>query len=60
MSDRKLVKIYKLIRTRAFLFHGGAVDTPDLSLLAYVGNRRHEIPAVQAKVSALLGLTTNT
>jgi MoxR-like ATPase len=60
VSDRKLVKIYKLIRTRAFLFHGGAVDTPDLSLLAYVGNRRHEIPAVQAKVSALLGLTTNT
>lgn len=56
VSDRKLVKIYKLIRTRAFLFHGGAVDTPDLTLLAYVGNRRHEIPAVHAKVGTLLGL----
>jgi MoxR-like ATPase len=56
VSDRKLVKIYKLIRTRAFLFHGGAVDTPDLTLLAYVGNRRHEIPAVHAKVATLLGL----
>ena len=56
VSDRKLVKLYKLIRTRAFLFHGGAVDTPDLKLCAYIGNRRHEVPAVHAKVSTLLGL----
>lgn len=56
VSDRKLVKLYKIIRTRAFLFHGGAVQTPDLQLLAYVGNRRHEIPAVAEKVRTLLGL----
>jgi MoxR-like ATPase len=56
VSDRKLVKLYKVIRTRAFLMHGGAVQTPDLSLLAYVGNRRHELPAVAEKVRALLGL----
>jgi len=56
VSDRKLVKIYKVIRTQAFLFHGGAVQTPDLGLLAYVGNRRHELPAVAEKVRALLGL----
>ena len=56
VSDRKLVKLYKLIRTRAFLFHGGAVDTPDLALCAYVGNRRHELSAVAHKVHALLGL----
>ena len=56
ISDRKVVKLYKLIRTRAFLFHGGAVETHDLSLLAYCGNRRHEIPAVAEKVRALLGL----
>ena len=56
VSDRKLVKLFKLIRTRAFLFHGGAVDTPDLKLCAYIGNRRHEVPAVHAKVSTLLGL----
>jgi MoxR-like ATPase len=56
ISDRKLVKLYKLIRTRAFLFHGGAVDTPDLSLLAYAGNRRDEIAAVHARVNTLLGL----
>jgi MoxR-like ATPase len=56
VSDRKLVKLYKVIRTRAFLFHGGAVQTQDLSLLAYVGNRRHELPVVAEKVYALLGL----
>ena len=56
VSDRKLIKLYKLIRTRAFLFHGGAVDTPDLKLCGYIGNRRHEVPAVQAKVATLLGL----
>jgi MoxR-like ATPase len=55
LSDRKLIKLYKLLRTRAFLFHGGAVQAPDLALLAYTGNRRHELPAVAAKVRALLG-----
>jgi MoxR-like ATPase len=56
VSDRKLVKLYKLIRTRAFLFHGGAVEPQDLTLLAYVGNRRQELPAVAEKVMALLGM----
>lgn len=56
VSDRKLVKLYKLLRTRAFLFHGGAVQTSDLVLLKYVGNRRQELPAVAEKVSALLGV----
>lgn len=56
ISDRKLVKLYKLIRIRAFLFHGGAVEPPDLVLLAYAGNRRHELPAVADKVYTLLGL----
>lgn len=56
VSDRKLVKLYKLIRTRAFLLHGGPVTTEDLRLLAYVGNRVHELPVVAEKVRALLGV----
>lgn len=56
VSDRKLIKLYKLIRTRAFLFHGGRVQTADLSLLAYAGNRRHELAVVREKVQSLLGL----
>ncbi len=57
VSDRKLVKIYKLIRTRAFLQHGGKVETSDLELLSYVGNHRHELSVVSEKVHALLGLS---
>lgn len=56
VSDRKAVKLYRLIRARAFLLHGGAVRHEDLSLLAYVGNRRHELAPVAEKVRALLGL----
>jgi MoxR-like ATPase len=56
ISDRKLVKLYKLIRTHAFLFHGGVVQTHDLRLMAYSGNRRGELTAVSEKVHALLGL----
>jgi hypothetical protein len=50
------VKLYRLIRARAFLHHGGAVRHDDLSLLAYVGNRRHELAPVAQKVRALLSL----
>ena len=56
VSDRKLIKLYKMIRARAFLERGGAVETADLVLLAYCGNRREELPVVQQKVRALLGL----
>ncbi len=56
VSDRKLVKVYKLLRFRAFLEHGGAVETPDLELLSFTGNRRDELAVVAGKVRALLGL----
>ncbi len=56
VSDRKLIKLYKMIRARAFLLRGGAVETADLELLAFSGNRREELPVVQHKVRALLGL----
>jgi MoxR-like ATPase len=56
ISDRKLVKLYKLLRARAFLFHGGAVTAPDLVLLSYTGNRRYELAAVRDKVRAIVGL----
>ncbi len=56
VSDRKVVKLYKLVRTRAFLTHGGAVQHDDLRLLRYIGNQRHELPVVEDKVNRLLGL----
>lgn len=57
ISDRKLVKLYRLLRTRAWIFHGGAVERQDLQLLSYLGESREEIDLLEEKVPRLLGLT---
>ena len=55
ISDRKLVKLYKLFRVRAWLFSGGTVSRDDLRLLAYLGETHQEIELLRAKVPDLLG-----
>jgi len=55
VSDRKLVKLYKLLRARAWLFSGGTVTRDDLRLLAYLGETHQEIDLLREKVPALLG-----
>jgi MoxR-like ATPase len=55
ISDRKLVKIYKLLRVRAWLFGGGTVSRDDLRLLAYLGETPEEMALLRIKVPALLG-----
>ena len=57
VSDRKLIKIYRLLRTRAWIVHGGAVEREDLQLLAYLGETREEIDLLEEKVPRLLGIT---
>jgi MoxR-like ATPase len=56
ISDRKLVKLYRLLRTRAWIFHGGAVEREDLQLLSYLGESREEMDLLEEKVPRLLGL----
>jgi MoxR-like ATPase len=56
ISDRKLVKLYKLFRVRAWLFSGGTVTRDDLRLLAYLGESHQEIELLRKKVPMLLGL----
>lgn len=56
VSDRKAVKLYKILRARAFLLRGGPVAHTDLRLLRYIGNQRQELTVVEDKVDALLGL----
>ena len=56
ISDRKVVKLYKLMRARALLFHGGVVTKDDLSLLRYIPNRIKDFEPVGEKVDALLRL----
>ena len=55
ISDRKLVKLYKLFRARAWLFAGGTVSRDDLRLLAYLGETHQEIEHLREKVPLLLG-----
>jgi MoxR-like ATPase len=55
ISDRKLVKLYKLFRVRAWLFGGGTVGTDELRLLAYLGETHQEMELLREKVPSLLG-----
>lgn len=55
VSDRKLVKLYKLLRVRAWVFGGGTVSRDDLRLLAYLGETHQEIAHLREKVPLLLG-----
>jgi MoxR-like ATPase len=55
ISDRKLVKLYKLFLVRAWLFTGGTVTRDDLRLLAYLGESHQEMALLREKVPNLLG-----
>ncbi len=57
VSDRKVVKLYRLLRTHAWIVHGGAVERADLRLLSYLGETREEIDLLEEKVPRLLGLS---
>ena len=57
ISDRKIVKLYRLIRTRAWIVHGGAVEREDLQLLSYLGETVEEVDLLEEKVPKLLGLS---
>jgi MoxR-like ATPase len=56
VSDRKIIKLYRLLRTRAWIVHGGAVERQDLGMLAYLGETRDEVDLLEEKVPKLLGL----
>jgi MoxR-like ATPase len=56
VSDRKVVKLYRLLRTHAWVVHGGAVQRQDLRLLAHLGETRDEVDLLEEKVPRLLGL----
>lgn len=54
LSDRKIVKLYKLLRVRAWLWRGSAVSLDDLRLLQYIGNSFRDMEILAEKVPALL------
>ena len=55
ISDRKLVKLYKLLRSRAWLMRGGTVAREDLLLLSYLGESPEEMTLLRQKIPQLLG-----
>ncbi|MCB9536254.1 MAG: AAA family ATPase [Myxococcales bacterium] len=56
ISDRKVVKLYRLLRTRAWLLRGGTVERDDLRLLAHLGDSREQLERLAERVPQLLGL----
>jgi MoxR-like ATPase len=56
ISDRKIVKLYRLLRAHAWIHRGGVVEREDLGLLRYLGETKDEIDLLEEKVPKLLGL----
>ncbi len=54
VSDRKVIKLYRLLRTRAFLAHGGEVRPDDLRLLRFLGEDEEKFPVVRERVEQML------
>ena len=54
ISDRNLVKLYKLLRARAWLMRGGVVAVEDLLLLRYLGETLPELRLLAEKVPQYL------
>ncbi len=57
ISDRKIVRLYRLLRAHAWLVRGGTVEAEDLRLLSYLGDSAEEMERIEAKVPALLGFS---
>jgi len=57
VSDRKIIKLYRLLRTRAWVLHGGKVEREDLALLSFLGETKDEIDLLETKVPRLLGIS---
>jgi hypothetical protein len=55
ISDRKLVKRYKLFRIRAWLLHGVTVTRDDPRLLMYLGETHRGMALLREKAPASLG-----
>jgi MoxR-like ATPase len=55
VTDRKLIKLYRLIRARALFMRGGGVERDDFSLLIHIGNQSDEIDFLREKLEQIIG-----
>ncbi len=56
LSDRSVIKLYRLIRFHAFLMGSGEVKREDLFLLAYTAKRQDRLSPLRQRVTSLLEL----
>ena len=56
LSDRKVIKLYKILRTAAFLLHGGEVRTEDLLILRFVANNETDSARIEERLQQRLSL----
>ena len=56
LSDRGVIKFYRLLRTHAWVVRGGVVAREDLAMLAHVGDSEAALEVLAQKVPLLLGL----
>lgn len=56
ISDRKVVKLYKLLRARAWLERNSEIKKEDLGLLACLGDTMEQLALLRQKVPQYLGL----
>lgn len=54
LSDRRLIRLYKLIRSRALILRGGGVEREDLELFCYMGNSLEELELLERRIPQLL------
>lgn len=54
ITDRKLIKLYKLIMMQAYLFNGSKVSLNNFKLLAYSGNNFKEMNQIKGLVTDYL------
>jgi MoxR-like ATPase len=55
VSDRKVVKLYKLLRAKAWLERSGEVLRSDLGLMAYLGNTLEQLAVLRHRIPQYLG-----
>ena len=54
ITDRKLIKLYKLIVTQAFIFNGGKVTKEELKILRYCGNNFNDVQKIKTYIEERL------
>ena len=54
ISDRKVIKIYKLLRTHAFLFGDGTLEKETLAVLKYIGEEDEDFDRLRSTVDDIL------